>query len=44
VEVPGENTRNEWCEPVTDEEYARLKYTFWQQEAQARWGLRFTAL
>ena len=25
VEVPGENTSNEWCEPVTDEEYAKLK-------------------
>ena len=25
VEVPGENTSNEWCEPVTDEEYDRLK-------------------
>ena len=25
VEVPGENTHNEWCEPVTDEEYAKLK-------------------
>ena len=25
VEVPGENTRSEWCEPVTDEEYAKLK-------------------
>ena len=25
VEVPGENTRNEWCEPVTDAEYAKLK-------------------
>lgn len=25
VEVPGENTRNEWCQPVTDEEYAKLK-------------------
>ena len=25
VEVPGENTRNEWCEPVTDEEYTKLK-------------------
>ena len=25
VEVPGENTRNEWCEPVTDEEYARAQ-------------------
>ena len=25
VEVPGENTRNEWCEPVTDKEYAKLK-------------------
>ena len=25
VEVPGENPRNEWCEPVTDEEYAKLK-------------------
>lgn len=24
VEVPGENTANEWCEQVTDEEYNRL--------------------
>lgn len=24
VEVPGEETRNEWCEVVSDEEYARL--------------------
>lgn len=24
VEVPGENTSNEWCEPVTDEEYSNL--------------------
>lgn len=24
-EVPGENTSNEWCEPVTDEEYNKLK-------------------
>lgn len=24
VEVPGENTSNEWCEPVTDEEYNQL--------------------
>ena len=24
VEVPGENTSNEWCEPVTDEEYQQL--------------------
>ena len=24
VEVPGEETSNEWCEPVTDEEYAAL--------------------
>ena len=24
IEVPGENTSNEWCEPVTDEEYAKL--------------------
>ena len=23
-EVPGENTSNEWLEPVTDEEYNRL--------------------
>ena len=23
-EVPGENTSNEWLEPVTDEEYDRL--------------------
>ncbi len=23
--VPGENTSNEWCEPVTDEEYDKLK-------------------
>lgn len=25
VEVPGENTSNEWCEPVTKEEYGNLK-------------------
>lgn len=25
VEVPGENTSNEWCEPVTDEQYSKLK-------------------
>ena len=24
LEVPGEDTRNEWCEAVSDEEYARL--------------------
>lgn len=24
VEVPGEKTANEWCEPVTDEEYKKL--------------------
>ncbi len=24
VEVPGENCRTEWCEPVTDEEYSKL--------------------
>lgn len=24
VEVPGENTSNEWCEPVADEEYNKL--------------------
>ena len=24
VEVPGEETRNEWCEKVTDEEYNNL--------------------
>ena len=25
VEVPGEDCRNEWCEPVTDEEYRRVE-------------------
>lgn len=25
VEVPGEETRNEWCELVSDEEYKKLK-------------------
>ena len=25
VEVPGEKTGNEWCEPVSDEEYGKLK-------------------
>ena len=25
IEVPGEETSNEWCEPVTDEEYKNLK-------------------
>ena len=24
VEVPGEGCRNEWCEPVTGEEYSKL--------------------
>ena len=24
AEIPGENTSNEWCDPVTDEEYNRL--------------------
>ena len=24
IEVPGENASNEWCEPVTDEEYNQL--------------------
>lgn len=25
VEVPGQETRNEWCEPVSDEDYNKLK-------------------
>ena len=25
VEVPGENTSTEWCEPVSDEDYNKLK-------------------
>ena len=25
IEVPGENTSNEWCEKVTDEEYEKKK-------------------
>ena len=25
VEVPGEETSNEWCEAVSDEEYTKLK-------------------
>ena len=24
IEVPGENAKNEWCEPVSDEEYDKL--------------------
>ncbi len=24
IEVPGEETKNEWCEPVNDEEYSKL--------------------
>lgn len=24
IEVPGENTGNEWCEPVTEEEYEKV--------------------
>lgn len=24
IAVPGEDTSNEWCEPVTDEEYSKL--------------------
>lgn len=25
IEAPGENTKNEWCEPVSDEEYNKLE-------------------
>lgn len=25
IEVPGEKTSNQWCEPVSDEEYGKLK-------------------
>lgn len=25
VEVPGAETKNEWCEPISDEDYRRLK-------------------
>lgn len=25
VEVPGTETKNEWCEPVSDEDYRRMK-------------------
>lgn len=25
IEVPGENAKNEWCEPVSDEDYNKLK-------------------
>ena len=25
LEVPGEECRNEWCEPVSDEEYGKLE-------------------
>lgn len=25
VEVPGEDCKNEWCEPVSDEDYGKLK-------------------
>lgn len=25
VEVPGEKCRNEWCEPVSDEDYGKLR-------------------
>ena len=25
IEVPGEETANEWCEPVSEQEYAGLK-------------------
>ena len=24
IEIPGENCKNEWCEPVSDEEYSKL--------------------
>lgn len=24
IEVPGENISNEWCEPVTEEEYNKI--------------------
>ena len=28
VEVPGEETKNEWCEPVDDEAYGKLPSSF----------------
>lgn len=28
VEVPGEETRNEWCEPVDDEAYGKCEKNF----------------
>ena len=28
IEVPGEDTSNEWLEPVTDEEYDKLQLLF----------------
>lgn len=32
AEIPGENTSNEWCESVTDEEYNRLgQCLIWQE-------------
>ena len=34
VEVPGENTSNEWCEPVSDADYAALETEFHQEKEQ----------
>lgn len=40
VEVPGEESRNEWCEPVSDEEYGKLKSA---EEGRGKTAIKQTA-
>ena len=39
VEVPGEDTSNEWCEPVTEKEYCELEEK--EQNLYPIGGIRF---
>ena len=39
IEVPGENSSNEWLEPVSDEEYRKLKYESLESVAGVEWLL-----
>ena len=44
IEVPGENSSNEWLEPVSDEEYRKLKQESLESVAGGGMALNAAAL
>ena len=41
IEVPGENSSTEWLEPVSDEEYRKLKQDQkWQSASAMNWNIQ----